>query len=83
MAVLLEQMQSSEASGRERVLLQTCTNKNVLAFDFQYSLEHFFPPHFVKVLHLGMLHIFLTELESRNMLVPAPKSGAKQTVTLG
>lgn len=35
-------------------------------------------------MHLGMLRVFfLTELENRNMLVPAPKSEAKQTVTLG
>lgn len=54
----------------ESVQLQTCTNKNVLAFDFQHSLEHFplSPPshtlHFVKALHLGVLQIFLSVLKN-------------------
>lgn len=73
----------------ERVQLQTCTNKNVLAFDFQQSLEHFplsphsHVPHFVKALHLGVLQILLSELKNRNLPVPAPRSGTKQTVILG
>lgn len=55
--------------GEERVRLQTCTNKNVPAFDFQQSLEHFplsphsHVPHFVKALQLGVLQIFLSELK--------------------
>ena len=53
-----------------------------MLFYFQLSLEGS-PPALLKFCVWGMWHIFLTELENRNMFVPAPKSRAKQTVTLG
>lgn len=68
--------------GRWNTTLANLQNKNVLAFDFQHSLEHFCS----SLLKFGTWEcytFFLTELENRNMLVPEPKSGAKQTVTLG